>query len=78
MLALVIQPAVAFWRRDATPQTLKAFLFALFVFFALHNFLESDFLESDGPAWVAFLIMLAWLKQARALADDRRSRAAWA
>jgi O-antigen ligase len=78
MLALVIQPAIAFWRRDGVPQTLKAFLFALFVFFILHNFLESDFLESDGPAWVAFLIMLAWLKQARALAQDRPERASWA
>jgi hypothetical protein len=28
----------------------------------LHNFLESDFLEGDGPAWVIFLISLALLR----------------
>ncbi|HEY1708740.1 MAG TPA: O-antigen ligase family protein [Rhizomicrobium sp.] len=78
ILALVIQPATAFWRRDAVPQTLKAFLLALFVFLVLHNFLESDFLESDGPAWVAFLIMLAWLRQARALLQDDREQLSWA
>jgi exopolysaccharide production protein ExoQ len=31
----------------------------------LHNFLESDFLEGDGAAWVAFLLMLAMLRRVR-------------
>jgi hypothetical protein len=36
-------------------------LFALFVFFIAHNFMESDFLEGDAPAWVSCLLMLAFL-----------------
>ena len=32
----------------------KPMLLALFVFAVLHNFMESDFLESDAAAWVAF------------------------
>ena len=37
-------------------------LFALFVFVLLHNFLETDFLESDNSGWFAFLVVLASLK----------------
>ena len=33
----------------------------MFVFIILHNFVESDFLEGDGPAWVAFVLVLACL-----------------
>ncbi len=68
MLALVVQPAIMLWRRDAVPVPFKAFLFSLFIFFVLHNFMETDFLAGDGPAWVAFLIMLAMLRQAQAIA----------
>lgn len=68
-LALVVQPAIAFWRRDAIPLPFKAFLLALFVWMVLHNFMESDMLQSDGPAWVAFLLMLGWLRQAKAVTD---------
>jgi O-antigen ligase len=39
------------------------FALAIFVFMVLHNFLESDFLEGDDPAWVAFLLMLAMLRE---------------
>ena len=35
---------------------------ALFVFVLAHNFLETDFLESDNSLWFAFLVMLASLK----------------
>jgi O-antigen ligase len=62
MLALLAEPARAFWRFDVTSIDARAILFAIFVFMVLHNFLESDFLEGDDPAWVAFLLMLAMLR----------------
>jgi exopolysaccharide production protein ExoQ len=60
IVALILQPAIAFWRRDGD-LPVKTALFALFVFFLLHNMVESDFLEADGTAWVAYLLMLALL-----------------
>ena len=57
--ALIAAPAIAFWRRGDTGT--KALLFALFVFLALHNLMETDFLEGDGVAWGAYLLMMALL-----------------
>jgi len=65
MFALVITPALAFWPRDPEQLPLKSLLFAVFAFVLFHNLLESDFLESDGVQWVAFLLMLAMLPAAR-------------
>jgi len=63
-LALIVAPALKFWRLDqADDLTLKAMLMALFVFGMLHNFMESDFLEGDAPAWVSYLLMLGFLHQ---------------
>jgi O-antigen ligase len=59
--ALLAVPAFRFWRQDEGDLGLKSMLFALFVFLVLHNLMESDFLEGDAPAWVAFLLMLAFL-----------------
>jgi O-antigen ligase len=59
MAALIVAPAIAFWRRGAVAT--KALLFALFVFLVLHNLMETDFLEGDGVTWVAYLLMLAML-----------------
>ena len=59
LAALVVSPAIAFWKCSAVE--LKALLFALFVFLVLHNLMETDFLEGDGVAWVAYLLMLAML-----------------
>jgi exopolysaccharide production protein ExoQ len=63
MTAFILQPALAFARLEQREQ-LRFFapLFALFVFIVLHNFVESDYLEGDGPAWVAFLLVLACLR----------------
>jgi O-antigen ligase len=62
MAAFIVQPALAFRRFERREDiALYAPLFALFVFMVLHNFVESDFLEGDGPAWVAFLLMLGAL-----------------
>ncbi len=59
MVALVLIPLIQFWRRGDTP--LKALLFAIFVFLVLHNLMETDFLEGDGVAWSAYLLMMAVL-----------------
>jgi exopolysaccharide production protein ExoQ len=60
--AIIVAPAMRFWRmNDGADLGFKAMLFALFVFFIAHNFMESDFLEGDAPAWVACLLMLAFL-----------------
>ncbi len=66
MFAFVVRPALAFWPRDEAHLPLKSLLFAIFAFDLLHNLLESDFLESDGAQWVAFLIMLAMVQSLRA------------
>jgi exopolysaccharide production protein ExoQ len=55
--ALIVVPMVEFWRRGEV--ALKALLFSLFVFLALHNLMETDFLQGDGVAWMAYLLMLA-------------------
>jgi exopolysaccharide production protein ExoQ len=65
MIAFVVQPLATFLRADRGGLALKSLLFAIFAFMLLHNFLESDFLEGDGAAWVAFLLMLAMLRRSR-------------
>jgi exopolysaccharide production protein ExoQ len=60
--AIIVAPAARFWRMDDGAELdFKAMLLALFVFLVAHNFMESDFLEGDAPAWVACLLMLAFL-----------------
>jgi exopolysaccharide production protein ExoQ len=60
--AIIVAPGLRFWRMDdGADLGFKAMLFALFVFLVAHNFMESDFLEGDAPAWVACLLMLAFL-----------------
>lgn len=69
MASLLVGPLIAFWRNGAGIE-IKALLFAIFVFIVLHNAVESDFLEGDGPAWVTFLLALAMLrKQDRQIAS---------
>ena len=62
LIAMVADPLVRFWPLDPARAGLKALLFALFVFVLLHNFLETDFLESDNSGWFAFLVVLASLQ----------------
>jgi exopolysaccharide production protein ExoQ len=61
MIALIVQPALAFWPADPANLKLKSLLFAIFGFDIFHNLLESDFLEGDGVQWVTFLIVIAML-----------------
>jgi O-antigen ligase len=63
MLALVFVPIRRFWTLDMEGDGFKPMLFALFVFFLLHNFMESDFLEGDGVAWAGLLLVIAALRQ---------------
>ena len=62
LLSMVVDPLLRFWPLDPARATFKALLCALFVFVLLHNFMESDFLESDNSGWFAFLVVLACLK----------------
>ncbi|MBN9544030.1 MAG: O-antigen ligase family protein [Alphaproteobacteria bacterium] len=62
LLAMVVGPLCRFWPLEPARTGFKALLFAIFVFVLLHNFLETDFLESDNSLWFAFLVMLASLK----------------
>lgn len=61
MIALIVQPALAFWPADPENLKTKSLLFAIFGFDIFHNLLESDFLEGDGVQWVTFLIVIAML-----------------
>ena len=65
MFAFVVQPFVDFWRRDPENLRLKALLFGIFAFVVLHNFLESDYLESDGATWVSLLMVIAMMRTMR-------------
>lgn len=65
MAEFIIAPLLHFWRLNRGPDTMRALLFAIFVFLVLHNFMESDFLEGDGVTWVAFLFVLAGLRAGR-------------
>ena len=60
MIVFLLLPTASFWQRGDIG--LKALLFSLFVFFVLHNLMETDFLEGDGVTWVGFLLMLAMLR----------------
>jgi O-antigen ligase len=62
ILACVAVPLLQFWQKRSGDLNQTAMLFAIFVFIVLHNFLESDFLEGDSPAWMSFLLMLAFLR----------------
>ncbi|HEX4157282.1 MAG TPA: O-antigen ligase family protein [Rhizomicrobium sp.] len=62
MIVFILAPARQLWRFDPAQAGAKAVLAAVFVFMALHNSLESDFLEGEDPAWVGFLLMLAMLR----------------
>lgn len=62
LIAFVFAPLSAFWKRSETVASPAPLLFAIFVFMVLHNFVESDFLEGDGAAWVSFLLMLGALR----------------
>ncbi|MBV9570814.1 MAG: O-antigen ligase family protein [Alphaproteobacteria bacterium] len=79
MLAFIVQPALGLRQADRHGnRNFFAPLCAIFVFSVLHNFVESDFLESDGPAWVAFLLMIGCLASiTNVCAEPATRRATW-
>jgi len=77
LVGLVIIPLIGFLRENSGRVAEMAMPFAIFVFIVLHNLLESDFLEGDGPAWVAFLLALATLGWKRVAYDPEPEREPW-
>jgi O-antigen ligase len=77
LIGLVVLPLMGFVRERSGRVAEVAMPFAIFVFIVLHNLLESDFLEGDGPAWVAFLLALAALGWKRAAYDPEPEREPW-
>ena len=71
MLAVMVMPALRFWRLDWEESGFKPMLFAIFVFALLHNFMESDFLEGDGPTWSALILVIAALGARRSSLTGR-------
>jgi exopolysaccharide production protein ExoQ len=65
VLNFIALPMISFWRAGNAQLELHAFLFAIFTFVLLHNVLESDFLEGDGPVWLVFVLMIAMLRLPR-------------
>jgi O-antigen ligase len=76
-IGLVVLPLIAFVRENSGRVAQMAMPFAIFIFIVLHNLLESDFLEGDGPAWVAFLLVLAALGWKRAAYEPEPEREPW-
>ncbi len=74
MLALLAAPARRLWTLDRRGGAFKPMLLALFVFALLHNFMESDFLEGDGPVWAALLMVIAALNSGARPLDSRSIR----
>jgi len=74
MIALVIEPFFSFWRERPTDLNFGAMLFALFSFIALHNFMESDFIEVTAVQWGQMLLVIALL---RSLSSTKPYRPAW-
>jgi len=64
-IALILIPLARFWSMRGGDLDKRAMLFSIFFFLVLHNFMESDFLEGDAPAWMSFLLMLALLRAQR-------------
>ncbi len=63
MIAVVLLPLMGFWRRRPDDDLVfKGMLLGLFLFAVLHNLLESDYLEGDGPVWVMMLLVIAMLR----------------
>ncbi len=62
ILALVIDPLARFWPLSYHQPALRALLFALFIFFLLHNFMEADLLDRDSPVWFCVLMVIGSLR----------------
>jgi len=66
LLVLLVQAIGWFAQESRLNPGTKTLLFALFTFFFMHNFMETNFLQTDGTEWVTFLLVLAMLRTSRA------------
>jgi O-antigen ligase len=64
--ALLVEPVRWFAARSQLDVDTRKLLFALFAFFLMHNFVETNFLRTDGAEWVTFLLAIAMLRTSRA------------
>lgn len=62
MLSFFVQPTLWFASKGFQDREFKALLISFFLFFVLHNFMETDFLRTDGAEWVTFLLAAAMLR----------------
>jgi len=62
IFALIVSPLRCFLLSNESDLAFLSLLFSIFAFMVFHEALESDFLEGDSPAWIAFLLMLGMLK----------------
>jgi O-antigen ligase len=65
MFALFFEPAVWFASPSRLDLDTRKLLFALFAFFLMRNFMETNFLRTDGAEWVTFLLVVAMVKTSR-------------
>ena len=61
LIALLALPFRHFWPLNFDRARIG--YFAVFVFIVFHNFTEADFLAPDGVLWLAFLMVLAAIRQ---------------
>jgi len=61
LIALLALPFRRFWPLNF--DRAKVGYFAVFIFIVFHNFTEADFLAADGVLWLAFLMVLAAIRQ---------------
>jgi exopolysaccharide production protein ExoQ len=74
LIALVIQPFIAFWSERRTHANFNTMLFSIFAFIVLHNFMESDFIEVTAVQWGQMLLIVALLQASAGAEADRPAR----
>lgn len=65
IICLLVEPLMLLGRQNRLSLPCRALLFSLFVFFFLHNFMESDFLMTDNVEWVVFLLTCTLMRASR-------------
>jgi O-antigen ligase len=75
LVSLFFEPLVLFGRRSRLSPSCRALLFSLFFFFFVHNFMESNFLNTDDSEWVIFLLAITLLRASSIERDQAIVRA---
>ena len=77
VIAVIAVPFFQFWSAKRSDAPLNAFLFTLFVFNTLHNFMESDFINVTSAQWGQMLLIVALLKVSGRETDERQRQLEW-